>query len=57
MNLRSWLTLSPFYVRWVKLMCAEFVDSVSEDKRPAVFKEICDAVDPVITCEEDGSKW
>lgn len=42
---------------WVKLMCGEFVSAVSEEKRPAVFKEICDVVDPVITRYEDGSRW
>ncbi len=42
---------------WVRLMCAPFLEAVSEDKRDVVTKEICDIIDPIITRHEDGSKW
>lgn len=42
---------------WVTLMCAQFIEVVSEDHREAVTKEICDIIEPIITRHEDGSKW
>ncbi|WPB01426.1 uncharacterized protein RHO25_006052 [Cercospora beticola] len=41
---------------WVKLMCAEFIEVAPEEKREAVFKEIQELIDSVIT-REDGSQW
>ena len=42
---------------WVKLMCADFIEKVAEEKRDGVVKEICTVLDPIITTHEDGSKW
>lgn len=42
---------------WVKLMCAQFIEAVSEEKRDGVVKEVSDVIDSAITREEDGSKW
>lgn len=42
---------------WVRLMGAQYLDAVDESKRDGVVKEICHVLDPIMTREEDGSKW
>lgn len=41
---------------WVKLMCAEYLEAVPEEKWAVVLKEIHDLAESVIT-REDGSQW
>ena len=43
---------------WVRLMGASFLEAlVSEDKKNAAVKEVCDLLKTIITHEEDGSMW
>ena len=42
---------------WLKLMGAQFLEAVPEEKKDAVLHEVCEVLDGVITREEDGSKW
>ncbi|KXL42404.1 hypothetical protein M433DRAFT_156784 [Acidomyces richmondensis BFW] len=42
---------------WVRLMGAQYLEAVNEIERDSVVKEICDVLDPIMTREEDGSKW
>lgn len=42
---------------WTRLMCAQFLDVVGDDKKDAALKEICDVLEPIVTRHEDGSKW
>lgn len=42
---------------WLRLMGAQFLEAVEEGKRETVLREVCDALETVITREEDGSKW
>lgn len=42
---------------WVKLMCAQFLEAVPEEKREQVLKEICDVIETIIQREEDGSRY
>ncbi|KAK4909791.1 hypothetical protein LTR49_021460 [Elasticomyces elasticus] len=44
-------------VGWLRLMGAQFLEAVSEDKREAVLKEVSETLETVVTREEDGSKW
>lgn len=41
---------------WVKLFCAQFLDTVDEGKREGVLREICAVLEPVVT-KLDGSRW
>ena len=41
---------------WVRLMCAQQLEAVGEEKRDAVVREICEVLDHVVT-RQDGSKW
>jgi trans-aconitate methyltransferase len=42
---------------WVRLMCAQALDAVADERRDGVVKEVCEIVDSVITRPEDGSRW
>ena len=43
---------------WVRLMCAEFLEKVKDQKkRDEAVKFIVDVLDPIVTREEDGSKY
>jgi trans-aconitate methyltransferase len=42
---------------WVRLMGAQFLEAVAEDKRDAVVRDVCDWIETVIQREEDGSRW
>lgn len=42
---------------FVKLMGAQFLDAVSPEQREGVLREICTVIDPIVTRQEDGSKW
>lgn len=42
---------------WARLMGAQFLDKVEEWKREAAVREVCDALETILTHEEDGSKW
>lgn len=42
---------------WVRLMGAQFLDVLPEDKREEAVSQICGVVEPVVTREEDGSQW
>ncbi|TKA83796.1 hypothetical protein B0A55_00078 [Friedmanniomyces simplex] len=44
-------------VGWLRLMGAQFLEAVGEEKREAVLKEVCEVLETVVTREEDGSKW
>jgi SAM-dependent methyltransferase len=41
---------------WVRLMCAQHVEVVAEDKREEVIRDICDVLRSVVT-RDDGSMW
>ena len=42
---------------WVRLMGAQFLEKIEEEKREAAVKEVCDVLETILTHEEDGSKW
>lgn len=42
---------------WVKLMCAQMLDAVTETKRASVVAHICEILESLITREEDGSMY
>ena len=42
---------------WVRLMGAQFLEVVPEEKRDGVVREICDVLQDVVTHGEDGSQW
>lgn len=42
---------------WLRLMCAQMLDALPEEKREVVVKEVCDVLQTVLTREEDGSQW
>ena len=41
---------------WVRLMGAQFLEVLAEEKREAAVQEICELLKPIIT-HEDGSSW
>ncbi|OQE11962.1 hypothetical protein PENFLA_c067G09611 [Penicillium flavigenum] len=42
---------------WVRLMGAQFLDVLPEEKRDGVVQQICDVLQDVVTRVEDGSQW
>ena len=42
---------------WVRLMGAQFLERLPEQKRAVAAKEVCDILETILTHEEDGSKW
>jgi len=42
---------------WVRLMGAQFFEGLSDEKRAAAVREVCEVLETVLTHEEDGSKW
>ena len=42
---------------WARLMGAQFLRRLPEQKRPVAAKEVCDILETILTHEEDGSKW
>ncbi|EMC95385.1 hypothetical protein BAUCODRAFT_539183 [Baudoinia panamericana UAMH 10762] len=44
-------------IGWLKLLAAPYITAVPESKREAYLQEVCDVLDPIMTHEEDGTKW
>ena len=42
---------------WLRLMGAQFLETLSIEQKEAAVKEVCETLDSVLTHEEDGSKW
>lgn len=42
---------------WAKLFCAQYLEKVSEEKRPGVLREICSILDSVIARDAEGFKY
>jgi hypothetical protein len=42
---------------WIRLMGAQLLDVLPEEKREAAVQEICDVLEDVVTRIEDGSQW
>ena len=42
---------------WVRLMSAQFLEALPEQKRDAIAKQICEVLQTVVTRGEDGSQW
>lgn len=42
---------------WIRLMGAQMLDALPEEKRELVVKEVCDVLQTVVTRNEDGSQW
>lgn len=42
---------------WVRLMGAQFLEAVAQEKRDEVVKRVCEWIDGVERREEDGSRW
>ncbi|CAI7656968.1 unnamed protein product [Penicillium discolor] len=42
---------------WVRLMGAQFLDVLPEEKRDTAVQQICDVLQDVVTRGEDGSQW
>ncbi|KAJ5336236.1 uncharacterized protein N7506_004258 [Penicillium brevicompactum] len=42
---------------WVRLMGAQFLEALPEEKQDTVVKQICDVLQTVVTRVEDGSQW
>ncbi|KAJ5114394.1 hypothetical protein NUU61_000153 [Penicillium alfredii] len=42
---------------WVRLMGAQFLETLAEDKRDVVVRQVCDVLQTVVTHDEDGSQW
>jgi trans-aconitate methyltransferase len=42
---------------WVRLMGAHLLELLSPEKREEAVREICDALETILTHEEDGTKW
>lgn len=42
---------------WIRLMGAQFLDVLPEEKRDAAVRQICDVLQDVVTRGEDGSQW
>jgi hypothetical protein len=42
---------------WLRLMGANMIEVLDEDKRDAAIKLMCDNLCSVVTKDEDGSQW
>ncbi|KAJ5124948.1 uncharacterized protein N7515_008773 [Penicillium bovifimosum] len=42
---------------WIRLMGAQLLDVLPEEKREAAVQEVCDVLQDVVTRVEDGSQW
>lgn len=42
---------------WIRLMGAQFLELLDEEKQGEAVKQICEVLEPVVTRVEDGSQW
>jgi hypothetical protein len=42
---------------WIRLMGAQFLETLPEHKSDAVVRQVCDVLEDVVTHVEDGSQW
>lgn len=42
---------------WIRLMGAQFLELLDEEKQDEAVKQICEVLEPVVTRVEDGSQW
>ncbi|KAJ6084908.1 hypothetical protein N7499_004537 [Penicillium canescens] len=42
---------------WVRLMGAQFLEALPQEKWDAVVRQVCDVLEDVVTRGEDGSQW
>ena len=42
---------------WIRLMGAQFLEVLDEDRQDKAVKQICEVLEPVVTRVEDGSQW
>lgn len=42
---------------WIRLMGAQFLEVLDEERQDEAVNQICEVLEPVITRVEDGSQW
>lgn len=42
---------------WIRLMGAQFLEVLDEERQDEAVKQICEVLEPVVTRVEDGSQW